>query len=356
MRTVTPESFRAPDWAAGLAVVPPSRIRLAATPTPVEVVSIPTTSVEIRVKRDDATGGVELTGNKTRKLEFLIAAALTQGADLVVTTGGSQSNHCRATVAASARAGLAVHTVLRDDGTASGGNFLLGAVLGARQTVVPRSQWRGHECHLAAAVDEAKATGRRPVAIPCGGSTAVGMWGYILCVDELLTGGHLDGVSHVVCASGSGGTAAGLSVGLYLARRAGALNHDVAVRSYCVCDTPDYFYDIVDALLDEQRGASDDTQSPLAGVKARQIVDFIDAAGRGYGIPSDEELATRQVVARACGMVLDTTYTNKAFSGLLTDIRTKEFAPSGAVLFVHTGGGPSLFAGSSPQAPETSAA
>lgn len=350
--------YVAPDWMASQLRVPSHRVALCHLPTPIEALDRPLPGVatnagaHVAVKRDDLTGGVEMTGNKTRKLEFLLADAINNDCDVIVTTGGQQSNHCRATCAAAQKVHLPTSMILRDDGHGDNGNLFIGAVLGATQTVVPRPVWQangGHAGYLEKGCATATAQGLKPCAVPCGGSNRIGVFGYLQCCEEMVQQGALNDVTHVVCTSGSGGTVAGLAIGIALLRHANVLKRDVAVVSYCVCDTPDEFYDIVDGLIADI--ALPD--SFAATLKARDIVTLRDAVGEGYGKTTLDERKFLVETARATGIVFDRTYTNKAVRALAIDLANGTLptnkAAAGAssqparVLFVHTGGAPSVF-------------
>lgn len=294
---------------------------------------------DLYIKRDDLTG---LTGggNKTRKLEFLVADALAQGADTLVTVGAVQSNHCRLTLAAAVREGLRCRLVLEervpgsyDPGT--GGNNLLFHLLGAeRIEVVPAGA--DLDAALASVVDDVAAAGRKAYAIPGGGSNALGALGYVACARELTAqafelGLSLDGL---VCASGSAGTHAGLLAGLIGAdARLGVIG--VNVRRPRA----------------EQEGnvhALATRTAELLGSRApvpREAVVALDEwVGPGYSLPTDAMVEAVRLLARLEGVLLDPVYTGKAMAGLIDLIGRGEFRRGQQVLFLHTGGAPALYA------------
>jgi D-cysteine desulfhydrase len=322
-------------------VVPTKRLALAHLPTPIEPIRLPNTPEDVAVylKRDDMTGGIELTGNKVRKLEFILADALTSGAQRVFTTGGSQSNHARATAAACAKLGIPCELFLRRDPSNGSGNAFLDTLLGA--TVKEFSREEIKERQLKAedgdwVADEArrrsKELGQKVVSIPVGGSNTLGMWGYIQAVDEISKQVNLPDFSAIVSASGSGGTVAGLGVGMEMLRRSTATPMP-RVLSYGICDTPNYFHDVVDRLA---------VRSWKGCPSSKDIIDMRDAAGEGYGKNTSEQLQYLSLVARQCGVIFDTCYSGKCLFEFGKDIARGSFAGQ-RLLFVHTGGAPSTF-------------
>jgi len=317
-----------------------ARLHLARLPTPVQRLDrlSEELGVNLLIKRDDLTG-MALSGNKIRKLEFVLAEAMAQDSTAVITTGGSQSNHCRATAVAAVTLGLRPHLLLH---TASGeapaepdGNLLLDLLVGAEIRYITTEQYDDSDAHLARWAEELAAAGERPYAIPSGASNALGALGYVAMVDELcaqqragaVPGGRLpDAIAH---ACGSGGTTAGLALGA----RAFGLDSDVV--SYAVCDDVAYFQDKVDRIVN---GAA--ARFPgLPGAKdvSYQVVD--QWKGIGYALSTPEEMIFLRDFARADGVILDPVYSGKAFRGLVEELRQGDRYPHGStVLFVHTGG------------------
>lgn len=317
------------------------RRRYTPAPTPIEFLPHLTRELggpEVWVKRDDLTG---LTGggNKTRKLEFLVAEALAQGADTLITVGAVQSNHCRLTAAAAVREGLRCRLVLEQrvagsyDPAASGNNFLFD-LLGVEAVTVVEAG-----ADLAAAMqavaDNLAAEGRRGYVIPGGGSNALGALGYVACAEELLAQTFDMGLAldHVVVASGSAGTHAGLLVGLTGAN-AGLPLTGINVRRPRA----------------EQEGnvhALAVRTAELLGAPppAREaVVALDDWVGPGYSLPTAEMVEAVRLLARLEGVLLDPVYTGKAFAGLLGLVRQGAFKRGERLLFVHTGGSPALYA------------
>jgi 1-aminocyclopropane-1-carboxylate deaminase/D-cysteine desulfhydrase-like pyridoxal-dependent ACC family enzyme len=318
------------------------RFPLTALPTPLERMArleavLASDGVEpprLYVKRDDMLS-LALGGNKIRNLEFTIGAALTAGATDVITVGRAQSNHCRLTAAAAVKAGLRAHLVLlgpRPDRRS--GNLLLDELLGASIDVTmgdDRAERQRQADEIVARVRHEQGT---PYFIPVGGSDAVGALGHVLLAEELA--GQLDSAGEdravVALATATGGTQAGLQVGFR------AMNRDVVVQGYTVNNPADAARSVVRALTIET--------ASLTGTSAFEPEVRIDGSqlGSGYGVPTAAGGAATALLARSEALVLDPTYTAKAMAGLLYDVRAGTFAGAGAVVFVHTGGVPGLFA------------
>jgi 1-aminocyclopropane-1-carboxylate deaminase/D-cysteine desulfhydrase-like pyridoxal-dependent ACC family enzyme len=285
------------------------------------------------MKRDDLTGDIGLGGNKVRKLEFLLGEALAAGATHVLTTGGPQSNHARATAAACARLGLGCVLVLagRDPG-ARQGNLLLDQLYGAEVrfpgAVTPADQARA----LEDAAAEVAAAGGRPYIIPVGGSTALGSVGSYECFAEMA--GELDAGTWVCTTTGSGGTHAGLLLG---ASALGAPG--VRVQGFSVWQPAEVLAPLVEGLVQETAG--------LLGLQVNAELDvYVDDGflAPRYGRGSEAGRAAIELVARLEGILLDHVYTGKAMAGVL-DYCRRGVIPGGArVVFVHTGGVPAVFA------------
>jgi D-cysteine desulfhydrase len=294
---------------------------------------------EIWIKRDD-TLGLAAGGNKTRKLEFLVAEALAQGADTLITVGAVQSNHCRLTLAAAAREGLKCRLVLEErvPGSyrpeASGNNFLFQLMGVERLEVVPAGT------DLAAAMAELAAdlpaAGRKAYIIPGGGSNPLGALGYVACANEIMDQAFAMGLAfdHIVCASGSAGTHAGLLVGL-AGRQAGLPLTGINVRRPRAEQEANVF-----ALA----GATAAMLGLAAEIPRDAVVALGDWVGPGYSLPTDEMVEAVRMLARLEGVLLDPVYTGKAMAGLIALIRRGVFSKRERVLFIHTGGAPALYA------------
>ena len=288
---------------------------------------------QLWIKRDDQTG-LAAGGNKVRKLEFLIADALAQGADTILTIGAVQSNHCRQTAAAAVRAGLSCHLILGGRPPAqSNGNLLLDELLGAELHWTTRDNRTRRLGELAA---ELSAAGRHPYPVTLGGSDPVGASGYAKAIEELQAQCRAQGLSpdSIVVPSSSGGTQAGLVAGAW------ALGWDVPILGISIDETE----------ADLQANVADlatRTTSHLACPHTFKPGDIrVNAGylGAGYGIMGDLEREAIKVMARAEGIFLDPVYTGRAFGGLLDLIRRGAYRPDQNVIFWHTGGTPALFA------------
>lgn len=323
------------------------RYRLAALPTPVtdavrlrQALGGPTACPRILIKRDDLTA-LGLGGNKARKLEFLIADALAQGAHTVVTTGAVQSNHARMTAAAARVAGLRSVLVLttRTAEPALEGNLLLDRLFAADVRLVdavdPMLAVGNDEAVVAEVVREEAAAGRKAYVIPVGGSSAIGALGYVTGTEELVGQLQAMGVSpsRVYYASGSRGTQAGLTLGARL--------HGASYTLWGVAVSAGE-----EEKIERARRVANEAAA-LLGVSTRlELQDlFTDQRfiGEGYGIPTSEGLEAIDLLARTEAILLDPVYTSKGFAALLRHVRAGEIAPDDTVVFLHTGGVPALF-------------
>jgi D-cysteine desulfhydrase len=293
---------------------------------------------DIYIKRDDMLG-LAAGGNKTRKLEFLVADALAQGADTLITCGAIQSNHCRLTLAAAVKEGLKCRLVLEErvPGTynpqASGNNFLFNLMGVETVTVVPGGSDTMKAIEKAA--DEVKAEGRKAYAIPVGGSNPIGATGYVACAQEIMTQTFELGINidYLVCASGSAGTHAGLLTGLY------GCNMNVPVLGINVSrkkqDQEELVYDLVKRTA-QRVGLNFE-------IPREAVTCFDEYVGPGYSLPTPEMAEAVRLVARTEGILLDPVYTGKAMAGLIDLVKKGFFKKDDTVLFVHTGGSPALY-------------
>jgi D-cysteine desulfhydrase len=329
-------------------VAMPRRVGLARAGTPLQ--PLPRTSaalgVEVLMKRDDLTGA-ELTGNKVRKLEFLLAEAQDQGADTLITCGGEQSNHARATALAAARLGLACRLVLRTDDPAhppaATGNILLDRLAGAAIRWISRPEWARRNQLMAEEADAVRAAGGVPYVIPEGGSNAMGSWGYIAAAaelaDDLATLPRRQ--TTIVYACGSGGTGAGLILGARL------YDLPAHVAGVNVCDDRPYFQRAITRICDELLA-----RWSLPVTVGVDDIDIVDGhVGLGYAKSRPEELATIRDVCRRDGVVLDPVYTGKAFHGVVTELARDRARFGERIVFVHTGGIFGLFPAAAELAP-----
>jgi D-cysteine desulfhydrase len=289
--------------------------------------------LELWVKRDDMTSGAA-AGNKIRKLEYLLADALSLGATTVITCGGAQSNHARATALLARELGLRPVLFLRATAAepALRGNLLLDRLVGAELRFITPEQYRVRHELMSEAHAELSARGERPYVIPEGGSNGLGSFGYIAAVEELADQLHAGQIPSdldlIAVACGSGGTAAGIGLGLArfprVARRAAA---------FAVCDDRAYFERAIAEIVAQAQALDPSLEAP----KTLDVYDHWK--GPAYGVPSAEQLDFIVQVARVSGLVLEPTYSGKALFGL----SRLPHRPKRA-LFVHTGGLPGLLA------------
>lgn len=332
--------YTPPEWAKHLAVIPSHYVELANTPSAIEDWRLPQGLVpegfKVLVKRDDRTG-FGLSGNKVRKLEFLLADAIQQEADCVITIGGVQSNHCRATACAAAKLGLGSYLILRQADAALEasedpglcGNLLVSRLVGAHLRMVSKTEYvkNGQVKLVATLAQQLEQQGRKPYKIAVGGSTVMGVWGYLQFVEELRMQMEAEQrvVSDIVVACGSGGSTAGIAIGLRLA------GLDVRLHGVLVCDSKEYFYthiqDTIDALG--------------LPYKAQDLVVLHDEyKGKAYALSTDAELEVLRQVASSSAILADPVYTGKAICGLVglaAEGKGKAFKGD-HLLFVHTGG------------------
>lgn len=318
------------------------RVPLFDAPTPIQRLERIEAALGLRdarlfVKRDDLMG-LGGGGNKLRKLEFLLGAAIAQGCDTFVTTGARQSNHARLSAAAAARAGLAAELMLtdtvprEDDSYRYNGNQLLDGLFGATVHHLPRGTDALAAAHRRA--DALRAEGRRPYVVGAGGSSPVGALGYASCAAEIRAQQVALGLSFdtIIVANGSHGTHAGLVAGM-----AAAGDDPRRLLSFTV----------LAGLAEALRGTHTLANETLALLGAEPILEDairIDGSQRGeaYGIPTEAMLAAVRLMARREGLLIDPVYSGKAFAGILAGLA--EGRLKGDVLFVMTGGTPGLYA------------
>ncbi|KAL4151735.1 hypothetical protein PRNP1_008675 [Phytophthora ramorum] len=305
--------FVPPVWASVLRHPPAKKLRLGHFPTPIFPFSPPGLPEGVRmfIKRDDFSG-METSGNKIRKLEFLLAEALEQQADCIVTCGGIQSNHCRATAAVARMLGLESYLLLRtnkpEEDPGLVGNVLFDRMLDANLIQMSRQEYGkyGSEAMIKRTCDRLRLEGRRPYAIPVGGSNGVGTWGYIQAMDEINNQlkEHDLRITDIAFACGSGGTAAGIGLGSYLYAKAqpdAALSFDAKIPAHAFIIT--------------------------------------NAQGTGYARSSKKELEFIYSVSRKTGVLMDPVYSGKALFHLIRELNeAPEKFVGKSILFIHTGG------------------
>lgn len=308
------------------------RLHFAHLPTPIEALPRLTRLLggpSLLVKRDDQTG-LALGGNKTRKLEFLVAEAQAQDADTLITAGALQSNHCRQTAAAAARFGLQCILVLTGEPPSqASGNLLLDQMFGARLVWTTREL---REAALQETFDQAAAAGKKPYLVPYGGSSPTGALGYAFAMEELIQ--QQAAADWIVFASSSGGTQAGLVLGKRLFGYRGQLL-GISI------DEPE-------ATLSGRVAALASEASQRFGARLdfspQEVLVNDQYAAPGYGVLTGAERAAVKLFAENEGLLLDPVYTGRAAAGMLDLIRKGFFKRDQSVLFWHTGGQPALFA------------
>jgi len=316
-------------------------VPLAHLPTPLE--HLPRLSEQlggpqIYVKRDDCTG-LASGGNKTRKLEYSMAAALEEGADTIITVGAVQSNHVRQTAAAACKLGLKCEVLLEhrvtdpSDYYKDSGNVLLDRIFGANLREYPGGA--DFDAAMEEVADEIRASGSKPYIVPGGASNTIGALGYVNCAIELLGQIEQQGlnVDHIVTATGSAGTQGGLIVGLKAMESAipllgigvNAPQDEQEEKVYLLaCETADYI-------------------GKPGCVVREDVVANCDYVGEGYGVPTESMNEAVLMLARTEGLLFDPVYSGKALAGMIDLIRKGDLG-NGSIVFLHTGGSAALFA------------
>lgn len=293
----------------------------------------------IYMKRDDLLG-LAAGGNKTRKLEFVVADAITKGADTLITCGAVQSNHCRLTLAAAVKEGLKCRLILEErvpksyNLQASGNNFLFQLMGVEKIKVVPGGSDMMKEMQTEA--DEVAAAGRKAYIIPGGASNSLGALGYVACAEEILNQIFEKGlrIHRVVCASGSAGTHAGLVTGFC------GTNSNIPVVGINVSRTKEAQEELVYGLVQKT--------AEYVGVEGKipreAVLCFGDYVGAGYSLPTPGMTEAVKLLARTEAILLDPVYTGKTMAGMIDLVRKGYFKKDENILFVHTGGSPALYA------------
>lgn len=320
----------------------PIRLPLAHLPTPIHKLEQVSYEIgkEIFIWRDDMTGSVE-SGNKVRKLEFLLADAIAQDSTRIITAGGMQSNHTRATAFCARRIGMDVSIIVREPKTGRNpnelptGNLLLNHIAKADLHFIKYEEYQAagsaYKPFLEKAAEESRQRGEKPYVIFEGGSQPLGCFGYILAVEQMLSVWAATAGTRapdaLFFADGSGGTHAGLHLGFELhglpTRKLWAVN---------VCDSAEYFQKRVGKLIED---TAHEFQLPSTD-RNFQVLD--GHFGTGYSIATDEDLRFYSALAQAEGVLLDPTYSGKAFRGMLTEIKKNPDRFGERILFLHSGG------------------
>lgn len=312
-------------------------VGLARLPTPLQRLDGPSDrlGVELWVKRDDLTG-FGLSGNKVRKLDWLLADAAEQGATTVLTTGGIQSNHCRATVVAARQQGLRPVVLLRGvppDPRNLSGNLLLDVVMGAEVHWCTTEEYRHRDTLLASLAAGLRDSGETPYVVPEGGSNAVGALGFLAAAQEVEQQTSAP-FSQVWCAVGSGGTLAGLALGFPSTRVVGV----------AVCDDRATFRKRVVGIGEDTRAWGHALATPGWGEDGGPGWDILEGhQGPAYAQTTPEDLATMVSFMRETGLLLDPVYTGKAWCALEAAVRSGSISAGSRILFWHTGGAFGLF-------------
>lgn len=314
------------------------RVALGFWPTPLEPAKRLSEALggpEIWIKRDDLSG-LAMGGNKVRKLEFILAEALAQGADVVLTAGSAQSNHARQTAAACARFGLPCILILRGDPAAEcQGSLLLDNLLGAEVRIYGGISQADRERIMYQVANELRAAGRRPYVIPVGGSCGLGALGHALAVKEIADQAEALGlkIDVLITSSSSGGTQAGLILGqrLYnLNWQVWGISADLSVSELATV--------VAQVANQGARLLGMDEFNP------KDVIAYDDWVGPGYGVMTQECREAILLLARTEGILLDPVYTGKAMAGLINLACRGLLSKRHKVLFLHTGGTPALFA------------
>lgn len=311
----------------------PRRLDVARLGTPIhplDRIRSGVTGPRIWIKRDDQTGAA-LSGNKIRKLQYAVAQAIDEGADTLLTCGGLQSNHCRTTAVLAARMGLRCELVLRGEAPRRPeANFLLDQLFGASIRFVTPEVYADKANLLPPIAEALRGEGHRPFVIAEGCSMPSGSWGYIEAVEEIAAEQASMGLEfdHIVCAVGSGGTYAGLELGVRM------LELRAKVEGFAVCDDAAHFRrfcaDLCARTVEDYRLGLE--------VDPAELRLHDEYVGEGYGLVQPPVLAQLTALARSEGVALDPVYGIKAFYGLMQELDRGRFADAQNILFLHTGG------------------
>jgi len=315
----------------------PEKLNVAMLPTPLEFLQRTSERLDEKVwiKRDDLTGSAK-SGNKIRKLEFLAAQALSEGADVLISCGGEQSNHCRAVALVARKLGMDVHLVLRRTGEGPTGNWLLDIILGATFRWVTPQQYEHKDAIMAEEAEKLRMQGKNPYIVPEGGSNALGVWGYFTAAQETFEQCKKEGFvpDYAFVASGSGATYAGLWTGFkYLGAPTKIIGitagPDIDGQKKHIIKITQEFAEIYQADI---------------GLNPDEITLIDGFWGSGYGIIDEEIAKFIADFARTEGIILDPVYTGKAFHGALALIEQGEIPHGKSIILWHTGGIFGIFA------------
>lgn len=311
----------------------PKKINFANLPTKIEKLERLSEELgyHIYIKRDDQTGS-EISGNKVRKLEYAVQEALDHGCDYLITCGGIQSNHARATAAVATKLGIASYLVLRgDEDSDLEGNYFLDKILGAKIKFITPEEYKNSRMEIMEDIkNELAKAGHKAYILPEGASNGIGSLGYCNAMEEILMQEKELGIKFdaIVTAVGSGGTYAGL----YYANVIN--NNDAVIYGVNVCDDAEYFRNIVEKLLKEIASYT----GKEIHINKEEIAILDGYVGKGYALSQQEEIEFIHKLAKQEGVILDPVYTGKAMYGLVEEIKKGRFDKHKNILFIHTGG------------------
>jgi len=311
----------------------PESIHLANLPTKIEKLENLSNELgkNIYIKRDDQTGA-EISGNKVRKLEFALKEALDGECDFLITCGGIQSNHARATAAVAAKYNMGSYLVLRGrEDSEVEGNLFLDKILGAKIKYITPDEYKHNRADIMNEIKEKLSRqGHKAYIIPEGASNGIGSFGYIKAIEEIVLQEKELGVKFdaIVATVGSGGTYSGLYYGNKV------FENNSTIYGVNICDSSEYFKDIVKNLIDEIV-----TYTKIDIRVNKDEIDIIDGyGGLGYAISQQKEIDFIKYFSRLEGIILDPVYTGKAMYGLIEEIKKGSFDKHSNILFIHTGG------------------
>lgn len=300
------------------------KLNLANLPTRIEKLKFTQNDIEVYIKRDDQTG-YELSGNKVRKLEYSLKEALEQESTAIITCGGIQSNHARATAIASVKLGLEVHLVLKDNEKHQQGNYFMNQMIGANIHIITVEAYKNRHQIMNELKEKLDAQGKKAYIIPEGASNGIGNLGYMHCYEEIKIQGYT--FDYIAAAYGSGSTHTGLLLGKKFH------NDSTKIIGYNIYNPDVDSFKMVSNLAMES-----ETYISVPPLSKEDVIVYTDYVGRGYALSTTEEIEFIKNFAREEGVLLDTVYTGKAMYGLISDIKKGLYPKGSKILFIHTGG------------------
>ena len=311
----------------------PKKLDIAFLPTPIYKLKHLSKELNknIFIKRDDLTG-VELSGNKVRKLEYAVYQAISQNAKVLITCGGIQSNHARATAIVAAQLGLKSHLVLLSDTIPKPkGNHFLDLLVDAKITYINHDQFTNELDSIMNDIkDEYEKKGIDAYIIPLGASNGIGNFGYYNCLEEIVSFEQKNNINFdtIICTVGSGGTYSGL----FLSNSVN--NYNKKIIGFSVSNSTNYFQEKISEIVKDSMTILK-KEIPFSKNDITIIDDYV---GRGYALNTKEELEFIKDIAKKEGLILDPVYTGKCFKGMYNEIANSKFSDSKNILFIHTGG------------------